>query len=107
MSVQSIQLKNTTNQIVAAAANFLSAALLFNIPLSGKPAGQITFKHTGTAGYWYIKTNRSAGPSSTDYSFKLAAGEAYTEKEPPFGDIYALADGSGNGSLSAYGSWRQ
>lgn len=98
----SIFLKNETDQGEAAAASFTSAAQLTEIPSDWLPAAQATFRHAGSSGFWYVKFNRSTGPTTTVYSIKLAPGEFYTEDNPPKGEVWALSSGSGIGVLSWY-----
>lgn len=98
-----IALKTTVAQGLGATASYSSAALLVNIPNSAKAAAQITFKHTGTAGIWYIAYNGQT-PTSTSYDVKLTAGEPFTEDNPPFGDVNALQV-SADDKLSYYLSY--
>lgn len=101
----SVRLKNTTDNGEAAVASYGTAAILTTIPTAG-PASQITFRHTGTAGIWYVKLKRAAGPSSTDYSIKLLPKESFTEDNPPIGAVWALASGAADGPLSWYLGYR-
>jgi hypothetical protein len=102
-----MSLKNQTQQGLAAQGSYLSAALVTSIGSSDGAPAQATFKHTGTAGYWYVTLNRSSGPTTTSYSLKLGPGEFFTEDNPPYGAIWALADANVDQGLSWYVGWTQ
>lgn len=102
-------LKDTTVQAEAAVGSYGSAALLFTVPTTAKAPGQATFKHTGSAGFWYVQFQRDvigSGPTTTVYSMKLSPGEEFTEDNMPLGTVYALAGGGAVGALSYYAGWR-
>lgn len=102
-----IKLKTTTTQAEAATGSYGSAAILFTVASNAIPAAQVTFKHTGTAGFWLIQFQRDvvgSGPTTTVYSRKLGPGEEFTEDDPPKGEVWGLHS-SANGPLSYYGSW--
>lgn len=94
-------------------ASYGSATLLFTVPSSATQPGQATFKHTGTAGFWYIQFQRNvigSGPTTAVYSRKLSAGEEFTEDNMPKGTVFALAGSGGDlpdGVLSYYAGWFQ
>lgn len=100
-------LKTKTFQGIATPLLFLGAGKLTTIPTTGNAPAQATFKHTGTLGYWYITLNRTTGPTTISYSIKLGPGESRTEEDPPYGDIYAMADASANDYLSWYVGYTQ
>lgn len=95
-----IVLENNSNEGEAVYGSFTSAAFLVTVSSSAKPQASITFKHLGTAGFWYIKFRRSTGPTTSVYTIKLGPGEFITRDNPPMGDVWLLADGSVNGNLS-------
>ncbi len=104
------KLKNTTVQGTGVVASFSSAALLFTIAAGAKTPAQATFTHPGTSGVWHIQFQRNvigSGPTTTVYSMKLVAGETRTEKNPPIGDVYALADAGSlpNADVAYYAGW--
>lgn len=102
-----LSLKNKTINGSAVAASFASAGFGFIIPANAGPAAQASFRHTGTAGFWYVMFNRTVGPTTTNYSKKIGPGEPWTEDNPPTGQVWFLADGSVNGNLDWYAGWHQ
>jgi hypothetical protein len=102
----SLSLQTTTLQGLADPTKYQTAAVVATIPTTAKPQAKSVFRHIGTAGYWYGGYNGLI-PTTSNYSFKLGAGEPHQLDNPPTGAISLLASGDCAGPCEWALGWKQ